>query len=112
MVKEKHYEILGILYIVFSVLGILAAFIAFIAISGGGIISGDPQAIGITVTVATIIASFLVLISAPGIIGGIGLLKGKSWARILILILGVINLLNIPFGTILGIYTIWALTKD
>ena len=56
------------------------------------------------------IAGILVLLSAPGIIGGMGLLKRQSWARILVLVLGVINLINIPFGTALGIYTIWALT--
>ena len=53
----------------------------------------------------------IVLISAPGIIGGLGLMKKQSWARILVLVLGVINLINIPFGTALGIYTIWTLTN-
>lgn len=35
---------------------------------------------------------FLILISIPGIVAGIGLLKYKSWARILAIILGVLNL--------------------
>ena len=52
---------------------------------------------------------FLLIISAPGIIGGFGILKKYSWARVLVLILGALNLLNIPFGTILGVYTFWVL---
>jgi hypothetical protein len=48
-----------------------------------------------------------ILIAAPGIIGGIGLLQHQPWARIVVLVLGFLNLLAVPFGTILGIYTIW-----
>ncbi len=40
-----------------------------------------------------------------------GLLKRQSWARILVLVLGILNLLNVPFGTALGIYSIWTLTN-
>jgi len=107
---EEHVKILGILYIAFSAFGLIIAFIVFVAVTGGGLISGDETAIAITSIVGIAIAGILVLLSAPGIIGGMGLLKRQSWARILVLVLGVINLINIPFGTALGIYTIWALT--
>lgn len=108
---DEHIKILGILYIAFSALGLIAALIVFIAITGGGLISGNDAAITITSIVGTAIAAILVLFSAPGIIGGIGLLKKQSWARVLVLVLGIINLINIPFGTALGIYTIWVLTN-
>ena len=45
-------------------------------------------------------------------IGGIYLLKHRPWARILVLVLGFINLIEIPIGTALGIYTLWVLFKD
>jgi phage shock protein PspC (stress-responsive transcriptional regulator) len=108
---EKHISILGGLYITLSSITLIAAIIVFLAIAGGGIISGDELAIAITTTVASVIASLLVLISAPGIICGIGLLKQRPWSRVFALILGVINLINIPFGTALGIYTFWVLMK-
>ena len=57
-------------------------------------------------------AMFLLIISAPGIIGGFGILKKYSWARVLVLILGALNLLNIPFGTMLGVYTFWVLLNE
>ncbi|MBM3241274.1 hypothetical protein FJZ31_33750 [Candidatus Poribacteria bacterium] len=109
---EKHVTIIGVLYIAFNSLGILAAIIVFVAIAGGGLLSGEPKAIAITTSVGSAIAFFLALVSVPGIIGGIGMLKRKSWARILVLILGFLNLLNIPVGTVVGIYTIWVLMKD
>ena len=108
---EEHVKVLGVLYIAFNALGLIAAFIAYVAIAGGGLISGDNTAITVTQIVATSVTGLLVLISAPGIIGGIGLLKLQSWSRILVLVLGFINLINIPFGTALGIYTIWVLTN-
>jgi hypothetical protein len=40
---------------------------------------------------------------------GIGLLQRASWGRITALVAGFLSLLNIPLGTALGIYTIWAL---
>jgi hypothetical protein len=44
---------------------------------------------------------------------GWGLLKFKPWARILGIVLCAINLINIPFGTILGAYGLWVLlNKD
>ncbi|MHC4311838.1 MAG: hypothetical protein ACYSW3_05140 [Planctomycetota bacterium] len=46
------------------------------------------------------------------VIAGIGLLKRRNWARILGIIGGILDLLAIPVGTAIGIYTIWILTKE
>jgi len=109
---EKHVTILGALYVALESLGFLAAIIVFWSVVGGGLISGDTEVMAVTSIVGTCIAGFLVLTSLPGIIGGIGLLKRWPWARILVLILGFLNLIFIPIGTIVGIYTIWVLMKD
>ena len=52
------------------------------------------------------------LLAVPSIAGGVGLLKGKFWARILVLILGIFNLIDFPIGTLIGIYTIWVLLNQ
>ena len=109
---EKHITVLGVLYIALSVLGLLAAIIVFAAVVGGGIISQDPEAMAITAIVGPAVAGFLLIVSAPGLIGGIFLLKRRPWARILVLVLGFLNLIEIPIGTALGIYTIWVLLKN
>ena len=109
---EKHVTIVAVLRIAFSALGILAAVIIFLAVVGGGLISGDSDAMRITAIVGPSIALVLVLVSLPGIIGGVGLLKYKQWARILVIILAILDLFNIPIGTALGIYTLWVLFQD
>ena len=109
---EEHVTILGALYVAFNALGIAIAVIIFVVISSGGLISGDMQAIAITSTVGSLIAFIIIIFSVPGLIAGIGLLKRRPWSRILALIVGCIELMNIPFGTMLGIYTIWVLIKE
>jgi hypothetical protein len=106
---EQHITILGVLHIAYGALGVLIAMIVFIAVVGGGMLSGDADAIAITSLVGTTVATFLFLPCLPGLIGGIGVLKQRQWARITLLVVGFINLLIVPFGTILGIYTIWVL---
>ena len=47
----------------------------------------------------------------PRIVTGWGLLERQSWARTLAIVLGCFNLLSMPFGTALGIYTLWVLVS-
>jgi hypothetical protein len=56
-----------------------------------------------------LILIFLVILSLPQLVGGIGLLKKRSWARILIIIASIFGLFHFPFGTILSIYSLWVL---
>lgn len=109
---EKHVTLLGVLYIAMSILLIAVAILVYVVVAGAGIFSGDFEAMAITGGVASLVGLFLVLLALPGIIGGIGLLKHREWARILVLVLAFFNLLNIPLGTILAIYTFWVLMKD
>jgi len=108
---QKHITILAVLHIAYSGLALLGAGIAFIAIVGGGLLSGDAEAIGITAGIGTLITAILLVLAAPGLIGGLGLLYKKNWARILVLIIGCLNLLSFPVGTALGVYTIWVVVQ-
>ena len=54
---------------------------------------------------------FSLLVFLPGVIGGVYLLRRQSWARILLIVVGVLNLPGLPLGTALGIYTIWVLSR-
>jgi hypothetical protein len=109
---EKHIPVVAWLHIALGVVGIMAALFTFTIVAGAGIISGDETAMALTAIVAWFIGILISFLSIPGIIGGVFLLKRKEWARILVLIVGFLDLLNIPFGTALGIYTIWVLMKD
>ena len=109
---EKHITLVAALNIGFGIMGLLVGCMSFVVIAGAGAISGDPEAMAITSVVASAIAVFFITLSVPEIIGGIGLLKHRSWARILVLIIAVLDLFQIPFGTAIGIYTIWVLLND
>jgi hypothetical protein len=47
--------------------------------------------------------------AACGFIAGWGLLHREAWGRIIALVLAFISLFNIPFGTAIGVYTMWVL---
>ena len=51
-------------------------------------------------------------LSLISLIGGIGLLTYKPWARIMVFIVAIIGCLNIPIGTLIGVYSIWVLMQD
>ena len=109
---NKHVTILGILFISFGCLLCVGGIVVNLAVPMAGSISGNDVAIRITSIIGDTLGTLLVILSMPSIIGGIGLLKRKYWARILILILCFLSLLSIPFGTALGIYGIWILLKS
>ena len=45
----------------------------------------------------------------PAFVGGVGLLRGKNWARVVIAVLSFLLLLAIPVGTAIGAFGLWAL---
>lgn len=109
---NKHLDILAVLYVISSVFCLLGGVFAFVVIAGGGLMSGEADAMWITAGIGTAIGAFLVLLALPGFIGAYGLTRRRPWARMLVLILGFLNLFNFPLGTALGVYTIWVLMND
>jgi hypothetical protein len=113
---QKHVTLVGALHIGYSAVQILGAMAAFLFIVGGGMIGGytadEWLIISITSLLGTMIALWIILVSVPGIVGGIGLLRHKPWGRYAVLVLSVIILFSIPIGTALGAYSIWVLLQD
>lgn len=62
--------------------------------------------------VLLIIGGSVFLVAACGIFVGWGLLKHEPWARMVGIALGIVSLFHPPFGTALGIYTLWVLLSD
>lgn len=109
---DQHVTILGWLYIAISALTFFIGLGVFMLLIFLAPVSGDPQAARILPVIALFVGGLFFLLSAPGIVAGWGLLKRKSWARLLALVIGFLNLMNFPLGTILGVYAIWALLQD
>ena len=114
-----HIRVLGWLHIVFGALGLLCALAALLFFGGiAGLVgvadtTGDAR-IAVPILGALGGVAFVVLaaIATPGLVAGVGLLSYRPWARILTIILSAIHLLNVPFGTALGVYGLWALLSD
>ena len=109
---EKHLTVVAALQVGFSVLGILAAIIVYTVLHSVMHFADDPETVNVLRIVARWVSLFLLVISIPGLVGGIGLFMKKNWARILVLIISVLDLLNIPLGTIIAVYSIWVLVQE
>ena len=116
---ETHVKVVGILNILSGVLGLCGAFVLTIIFGGvAGLVGaeGDPDAafvvpiIGLT---GAALVVFVIAMSLPAIIIGYGLFRMYPWSRIAGIVLSIVSLISVPFGTILGIYGLWVLfSKD
>lgn len=112
---NTHVKFVALLHIVFGALGLLAAVIVLAIFStAGGIViwNGEFGPAAIVGTVGFCIGALIALFSIPDIIGGWALLVEKSWGRALMIVLGILDLLNFPIGTAVGIYTLWVMFQE
>ena len=113
---DTHVTVLGWLYILGNGVLLSIGAIGWFFLAGIGVLagvdSGDPFATSIMAIVATAGLAFFGVLALPGLLAGIGLLKRKSWARILALVVGFFSLFSFPLGTALAIYTFWVLLQD
>jgi len=108
---EKHINIVAALQIGLSIFNLLIAFLIFTVLKLVGGFVDDANGVTILSLIADILAIVFIVISVPGILAGMGLYKRKEWARILTLILSIVEIFSFPFGTAIGIYSIWALIQ-
>jgi len=103
---KDHIKVIGILWVILGVFCLGLAFLAMLFFFGVAEIPNvedvGPGALRI---IGVLASSFLGLIALPQIIGGLGLLGHKEWARILMLVVSFLSLVHIPFGTALGVYS-------
>jgi len=108
----RHTHLLGILWIAYSVvsllIGVMAVIFAHMMLGRFG--PEMPNAPPIFVRpLMQLVGIFFLCKAGVGIAAGWGLMQREQWARTVAIILGVISLFNVPFGTALGIYTLWVL---
>jgi hypothetical protein len=118
---REHVRILGILNIIMGCLTAAGGIVVLIIMGGAAKLltlttsvsdQDAATAAPIVATVGVIIAIFLLVLAAPSIIGGWGLLNFRPWSRVLTIVLSVFHLFHIPLGTALGVYGLWVLFSD
>jgi hypothetical protein len=106
------------LLILVAILQFLAAFLflgAIAAIAAYNL----PEVLGLRDNPADTGAIFVISISlfivvclfCSSLAGGIGILKTKKWGRIISMVNATIGLLNIPIGTVIGVFILMYLSK-
>ena len=115
---DTHVKVLGVLQIAMGAMCLFGA-VALMLVIGGAFsaasLSDDPGAaiampiIGMT---GAVLVAFLFALSLPGIITGIGLLRFRPWARIAGIVISIISMMFIPFGTVIGVYGLWVLFSN
>jgi hypothetical protein len=109
---KNHIQVVAALHIALGALSVLGGIVVFASLGLAGTIAisqGEAEAAGILAIITVVVCGLLVLLGLPGIIGGWALFTERSWGRPLVLVLGILGLFNIPIGTAVGIYTLWAL---
>ena len=110
---QGHVRLVALFWLAFSAFNTVGAVILYVianTIFAHGGRFGVPPEGSFLQPLLSVVAIFLFAKAALGFIAGWGLLQYEKWARILALVLGFISMFtNIPFGTALGIYTMWVL---
>lgn len=109
---QTHVKVLGWLHIGVNLFLVAMGAIALLLLAGIGFATGDAVASRVLAIVGTVGAAFFFVLAVPGFVAGYGLLTHRSWGRILALVVGILNLLNFPIGTAIGVYTFWVLLQQ
>ena len=112
---QRHVHLLAILWFAFSALNGLAGL--FLVILGTTLfphlremkdVPSDVP-VGFLSALFTSIGILILAKAALGFVAGRGLLHPDAWGRVITLVLAFISLINVPFGTALGVYALWVL---
>lgn len=111
-----HLDVLGWLYILCGAFGVLTGTsLGVLALGTGAALSNAPLAgpsAPATVWLLFIVAAGLAVGGVLMLIVGRSLIHRRRLGRRGALLLAIPNLLVVPFGTALGIYTFWTLLND
>jgi hypothetical protein len=106
---SRHLRLLGILWLALSAFRMIPGLFLLSAF-GQAAIAEDPNAPFFLHGLLRAIGGMILVMAVLGLAAGWGLLTRQPWARMLAIVLGCISLItDIPFGTALGIYTLWVL---
>jgi hypothetical protein len=111
---ERHLHTLGILWIAIGGLFLIPALVLMLLGNTIHFVIHDREPFGAVIgpIVLNLVGGSLLILAAGGACVGLGLMQRRPWARAAALILGVLAIFHPPFGTALGVYTLWVLLAD
>lgn len=113
---RTHLVVLAVLHAVQALFALAGALVVLLSLGVAGFAVGFAEGVptwlgALLGTTGVLVGVFLLALALPGLALAWGLYTRRSWARPLGLVLGVLSLVNFPLGTILGVYTLWALLQ-
>lgn len=110
---KKHVLVVGAVHIGLGILGLIVALalLFFLSVLKGFVENEDigRMVLGfLSINIPLLIG----VIATLRLIGGIGLFSYRPWSRMLVIVVAALGCLNIPIGTLLGVYSIWVLLQD
>jgi len=110
---KKHVTVVGAIHIGFGFIGLIGALAAFFALNFAKGVVGNEEIPSMVLGFLSVSVPLLIgFLSTLGLVGGIGLLSFQPWARYLVMVVAAIGCLNIPIGTLKGVYSLWVLLQD
>jgi hypothetical protein len=115
-----HVDFLGVLFVVWGVLTLLVgASTLALGIGAAALISsasregsGGEFAAGLTAAAFTTLAIIAIMWGVAHMVVGVPLRRRRHWSRLAALMLGSVDLLLLPYGTVLGAYALWTLLRE
>ena len=112
-IMKKHVTLVSALQIGFSTIGVIGAIVLYFIFNfANSFVMDDEIANTVLRFLSVVLPTVIGSVSIIGLIGGIGLLSYQEWARIIVMIIAAVGCLNVPFGTLKGVYSIWVLMQD
>ena len=113
---RSHINLLGLLQLTWGGMGLLlGASLLLLAIGAAAIAratTGDPLTAGFTALLFVVFATALALAGWANLWTGSAIRQYRSAGRTGALMIAVMNLFVLPFGTALAIYTFWVLLNN
>ncbi|MGC4082625.1 MAG: hypothetical protein QM736_11070 [Vicinamibacterales bacterium] len=116
---ESQVTLVGVLFLVWGgitiligvstlALGVAAASLITAAADAGR----GQVAAGLTAATFTLFAIIAIVWGAGHLVVGAHVRRRRHWSRLVALLLASIDLLLVPYGTALGVYTLWVLLHE
>jgi mannose/fructose/N-acetylgalactosamine-specific phosphotransferase system component IIC len=113
---RSHVKLLGTLQLAWGAMGLLVGGSLLLLAVGAGAIArtspGDPFTAMFTAVLFLVFAAALFISGWANAWAGRGVQRHRGHARIVSLVLAVLNLFVLPFGTALAIYAFWVLLHN
>jgi hypothetical protein len=103
---ENHIKVLGLLFILVGAFGGIAALVFFLLFGGPASAAAYGPLIGFMVIGWM---TLLLILALPAMVLGFGLMYMHPWARSFGTVIAILELMNFPIGTCVGVYALWVL---